>query len=244
MTDDRSIVGRADGLRVEVEKLSALRRAAASSTTLETRADQLENAATGLLEQAGRVQLFRAHGIRLSFNVDLQEQLLKATREHRSAFDADPASIVADPTDSTFKYEYLRGLESLHASIRRRLGDEWNRYIDSLTPGGLSELEEALTRVPQVAGDLAAIRRLHATLNAERAEAPTSVADFERAEAVAQDLQDHWQTLQSIPEDVREFLAAASTGGAPLDDLTPSIRDWLEKTNSLGLLRYVLKEEA
>ena len=73
---------------------------------------------------------------------------------------------------------------------------------------------------------------------------PTSVADFEKAEAVAQDLQDHWQALQGIPEDVREFLAAASTGDAPLDDLTPGIRDWLQKTNSLGLLRYVLKDEA
>ena len=241
MTEGRGIVERADALRVEIERLPVLREAAKNSEAVATRAGQLGELASTLQIQAERLRLFRDRGLKPFIPPERPAELLTTTREHRARFEEDRTAIARDPSDSGFKWRYHDDLVRLRGSIERALGSTWNDHLDSLVPNDLDERLELLGRVPALRQRVAQAREIQGRLEAARTTIPGSAGEFDEVEAIAGTLNENLESLREIPEDVREFLLAASSGGAPLGALTSAVRAWLEEHGFVESLRYVLR---
>ncbi len=242
MTSEGGVAERANALRIEVERLPSLRQAANDSQAVTTRAEQLEKLASELRVQAGQLQLFRSRGLDPQVLPEQPSALLRMTRSYRARFEEDRASIADDPEDSTFKWRYRDDLGRLTRSIERALDEAWRRHVASLIPPGLHQQLDLLGGAGVLSEQIARMRELGDSIEAEQPRIPSDAEGFERVEGAARELRKLWQDLRGIPEDVRAFLAAASTGhGAPLDALTPTVRTWLEDSELIDSLRLVMK---
>ena len=242
MTSGGGVAARANTLRIEVERLPSLRQAADDSDAVTTRAEQLEELAAELRVQTGWLQLFRSRGLDPQLPPERPPTLLKMTRSYRARFEEDRASIADDPEDSTFKWRYREDLGRLVRSIERALDEAWRLHVTSLIPPGLDQQLDLLGGTGVLSEQIARMRELGANIEAEQLRIPSGAEGFERVESAARELRELWQDLRGIPEDVRAFLAAASTGhGAPLGDLTPTVRTWLEDSELIDSLRLIMK---
>ena len=235
------ITERANAIRAEVERLPSLRREATNAEAVTTRADQLEKLASDLRTRTARLQLFRDQGLGPHIVRERPEALLTMTRVHRTKFEDDRSSIAADPEDSGLKWRYRDELSRLIHSIDRALDDAWRHYVDSLTPPGLDTQLELLGNAGALADQIARMRELGDELKEAQSQTATDVSAFERAKRSAEALSGLWGTLSEIPVDVRAFMAAASTDGAPVDALTPEVRTWLEQNGFIDSVRLVMK---
>ena len=241
MTGGRGIVERVDAIRVEIERLPALREAATNSEAVATRASQLGELAATLHIQTERLRLFRDRGLRPFIPPERPTELLEATRDHRARFDEDRTAIASDPSDSGFKWRYRDDLTRLARSVEQALESSWHHHLDSLVPDDLGERIELLDRVPALRQRVSQARELQGRLETAHATIPGSAGEFDEGEAVAKGLAETLGSLSEIPDDVREFLLAASSRGAPLGALTPRVRAWLDEHGFVESLRYMFR---
>ena len=235
------ITERANAIRAEVERLPSLRQEATNAEAVTTRADQLEKLASDLRTRTARFQLFQDQGLVPHIVRERPETLLAMTRMHRSRFEDDRSSIAADPEDSGLKWRYRDELSRLIHSIDRALDDAWRHYVDSLIPAGLDSQLELLGNAGVLADQIVRMRELGDELKEARSNTASDTSAFELAKGSAGELRGLWETLSGIPADVRAFIAAASTDGAPIDALTPAVRTWLEENGFLDSVRLVMK---
>ena len=228
---------------VDVEELEILRRNVKDVRTVATRADQLEQLASSLRDRTSRLRLYRDHGLRPHILREKPQSLLDITRSHRSKFDSDRSSITIDPEDSGFKWNYLRELERLIKLMDRALDTAWQDHVRSLVPAGLDEQLVLLGGAGVMADQIQRMRELAHELVEAQSRTAMDADTFRQVRALARELNDLWKTLSGIPEDIRAFLAAASTDGAPIDALTPEVRNWLTEKGFFDSLRVVLKGE-
>ena len=241
MTGSRGIVERADSIRSAIEGLPGLREAAKNSAAVATRATQLGGLASSLRRETARLRLFRERGLQPFIPPERPAELLAATMEHRARFQEDRTTIASDPSDSDFKWRYRDDLERLSRLIERALRDAWQSHLDSLVPAALDERLGLLERVPALRQRVAQARELRAGLDEARNTIPGDASDFDGAEAAARALRESLGSLSEVPEEVQQFLLAASSSGAPPDTLTPTVRAWLDEHDLAGSLRYVLR---
>ena len=235
------IVGRADSLRLEIEQLPAQRQGDVDAQAVTTRANQLNELAFDLANQVSRLRLFRERGLHPKMRPEQPAMLLDMTRSHRAKFEEDRTSIAADPEDSDFKWKYRDELLRLSRSIDHALDEAWRDYIDKLIPPGLDQQLELLGSAGALADQIVRMRELGDVLKEARSQTARDVSAFERVKGSAVALSGLWGTLSEIPADVRAFMAAASTDGAPVDALTPEVRTWLEEKGFLDSVRLVMK---
>lgn len=238
------VVARADAIRVEVERLPTLQQAAKNAEAVTTRADQLEDLARGLRARVLQLQLFRERGLHPYIDAERATTLLTKTQSYRSDFEEDRMSIAADPEDSGMKWNYRDELRRLVNSIDRALEWEWQQYVDTLIPDGLDHQLELLSGAGVLEDQVVQMRALGQKLKEARALAPREAGAFIDVRNASEELAGLWQRLEGIPEEVREFLGAASTTGATLDALTPVVRSWLVENEFLDSVRLVLRRRA
>lgn len=235
------VAARADMTRAEIESLPDLREASKTADAVTTRADQLEGLARDLGTRGERLRLFRDQGLHPHIDGEWAGALLARTQSYRSAFGADRSSIAADPEDSEMKWKYRDELRRLVNSIDRALAREWQRYVDTLIPDALDQQLELLGSAGVLADQIAKMRALSTKLREARERTPVEAAAFGEAKGAAAELAGLWQRLEGIPEEVREFLGAASAQGAALKALTPAVRTWLADNGFLDSVRLILR---
>ena len=238
------VAGRADTTRAEIERLPALRQAAKNAEAVTTRADQLEDLARDLRARIVRLRLFRDRGLSPHLDVERATTLLTKTQSYRSEFEEDRTSIAADPEDSGMKWNYRDELRRLVSSIDRALEWEWQQHVDTLIPSGLDHQLELLGTAGVMADQVARMRALGARLRDARERTPSEAEAFVEVASAASELAGLWRRLEGIPEEVREFLGAASAQGAELDTLTPAVRTWLAESGLLDSIRLVLRHSS
>ena len=238
------VAARADTTRGEIERLPALRQESKNAEAVTTRADQLEGLARDLRARTARLRLFRDHGLRPHIDGERAGTLLTRTQSYRSAFAENRSSITADPEDSGMKWEYRDELRRLVNSIDRALEWEWQQHVDTLIPSGLDQQLELLGGAGVLADQVAQMRALGKKLSEARERTPSEAGAFVEVRTAAGELAGLWRRLEGIPEEVREFLGAASAQGAALDAFTPAVRTWLVENGFLDSVRLVLRRNA
>jgi hypothetical protein len=107
-------------------------------------------------------------------------------------------------------------------------------------PSTNNEMLNLLAEVEAFKATVQRIQRLD--LQIQQVEFPNSSEDFERVDQLIDLLRQSWNSLSSdeVPEAVLSFLKAAANRGAPIDLLTPDVKDWLTRHGIAGSLRIRL----
>ncbi|MDI9641477.1 hypothetical protein QM565_37965 [Geitlerinema splendidum] len=108
-------------------------------------------------------------------------------------------------------------------------------------PSTNNEMLNLLAEVEAFETTVQRIKRLD--LQIQQVEFPNSSEDFERVDQLIDLLRQSWNSLSSddeVPEAVLSFLKAAANRGAPIDLLTPDVKDWLTRHGIAGSLRIRL----
>ena len=237
------LIGHAEHLRSEIEALRQLRASATVTDAVRTRAQQLQDRAGGLAADVERVALFRSRGCTPSLPMESLQDLLTRTRDYRTGFAAERASIIADPENSDFKWKYLERFPQITRSIRASLARAWERHVDDLAPDISDDLLGAFAGVPEFGETVRQIREIRGQLTALRGNPPDRPEAFDEVDVLARGARQRWQSIadQDPSPAVRAFLTDAAGQGASLDALNKEVRDWLEARGLAGSLRLVWK---
>jgi hypothetical protein len=240
MTEDLSLVARAAAAQDRLRRLDETVRLANEGDRVRTRADELEGPASELEHLALVVGSLRRRGIPMdvprSSVVAIRDQLVALRDRYRD----DPSKITAP--DGRLRFTLWDPLRELPAELRRVVLESWRSHVQSQVRAQSVELLDVLERVPGLQSDAHAIRELAAELGRLSESLPRDDADIDRIRVIPSEIGHRWKSLEGegIPSEVIEFLAAASVAGAPLDLLTPAVREWLDERSLTKHVRLTL----
>jgi hypothetical protein len=126
----------------------------------------------------------------------------------------------------------------LPSELRGVVLEAWRSHARSLIREQSVELLDVLEHVPGLQSDARAIRQLATEFDRLSESLPQDEAGIDHLEGIAGEIERRWRSLAGggIPREVIDFLSAAAVTGAPLDLLTPAVREWLDERS---LTRYV-----
>lgn len=244
MTEKLSLLARAAAAQDRLRRLDETVRLANEGDRVRTRAEELEGPASELAHLALVVGALRRRGI----PIELSQTSVVTTRQGlvalRDRYRDDPSKITAP--DGRLRFTLWDPLRELPAELRRIILEAWRSHVRSLVRAQSVELLDVLERVPGLQSDARAIRGLAAELERLSDSLPRDDAAIDRIQEIAGELEHRWKSLEGggIPREVVEFLAAASVAGAPLDLLTPAVREWLEERSLTKHVRLTLLSES
>jgi hypothetical protein len=243
MTQPTSVPARATLALDRLRRLGEGARLAAVADRIRTRADELVGPVSELelLAAIGEAlgQRGVSHQLEAASLAGLRSQLIALADRYR----LDPEQIAAP--DGRLRFTLWDPLRGLPADLQQSLLNAWRDHARGLLPRQRPEILDVLERIPGLQQDARAIREMSAEFERRSSVLPHGDADVARIEELAGDIQTRWQTLEGggIPADVLDFLAAASLGTARLDQLTPTVRDWLTERSLLSYVRVSLTAE-
>jgi hypothetical protein len=236
MTAELSLVARASAALDRLKRLDETARLANEGDRVRTRAEELERPASELEHLALVADALRKRDISIelpgSSVVSMRGQLATLRERYRS----DPSQITA--ADGRLRFSLWDPLRALPTELRSVVLSAWRLHARSLIREQSVELLDVLEHVPGLQADARAIRELATEFDRLSESLPHDEAGIDRLEGIASEIERRWQSLEGggIPREVIDFLAAASVTGAPLDLLTPAVREWLDDRS---LTRYV-----
>ncbi len=236
MTAELSLVTRASAALDRLKRLDETARLASEGDRVRTRAEELERPASELEHLALVVDALRRRAI----PIELPRSSVVAMRGQlaalRDRYGSDPSQITA--ADGRLRFTLWDPLRALPTELRTVVLTAWRSHATTLIREQSVELLDVLERVPGLQADARSIRDLAAEFGHLSESLPHDDAGIDRLERIASEIERRWQSLEGegIPREVIDFLAAASLTGAPLDLLTPAVREWLDDRS---LTRYV-----
>lgn len=168
----------------------------------------------------------------------LFDAVLAKIIEWRTALDEDLSQALAGDLFTAFQDSAVKAVSELERSARSR----WERYTVQKAPEISGEVLAALEADPRARSTVARIRHLSETLSRIRGRALPSPAEFDEFDRMIAELRSAWSTLDvaSLSPEIVTFLRAANSDhGAPLELLTPSVREWLERRGAAS--HYVVR---
>jgi hypothetical protein len=228
----------------KISELERKREIAKSIQGFQVRAQMLERPLMLLKPLSIVLTEFQQYGI----TVDLQEcsptaQLLKGhASQVEINFEANPESILESDEQLRHQFWELLDVKNFPSTIKSILLGTWQKYVDALIPPQKTDLLDTLALVPVLRSDAGKIRQLYTEVSERRQRLPQSTSDFERLQAIPYELANLWQRFGGdiIPGEVLNFLRSASSqNGARLDQLTPTVLDWLREHNLERSIRIV-----
>jgi hypothetical protein len=231
-----SLVARASATLDRLTRLDETAQLANEGDRVRTRAEELERPAGELEHIALVVDALRRRGI----SIELPESSVVSMREQlaalRDRYRTDPSQITA--ADGRLRFSLWDPLRALPAELRGVVVAAWRSHAKGLIREQSVELLDVLEHVPGLQADARAIRELATEFDRLSESLPQDEPGIDRLEGIASEIERRWQSLEGggIPREVVDFLAAAAVTGAPLDLLTPAVREWLDERS---LTRYV-----
>lgn len=221
---------------VRLQKLRSITEGADEAKALESLRVELAEFGTSVNRLAISGALFREHGVRLSVVSDLastQESVQKALERFLKAPKATTLRQGTRWTSLTAK------LETFVDKTKTAQSGDWQRHFDQHFFGGLppAKREATLAKTPENEIALKFYRDLYQSFIQFRLKSPTSAEDFQKLHLLSQQLT-AIKFQEDVPEAVRKFLEALSTG-AGLHLLTPDVLTWLQENGLLA--NYVVR---
>ncbi len=230
-------------IEAKITELERLRGIARSIKGFQTRANQLQEPVLILNPLTVLLAEFRKHNIA----VDLRScsptalMLKKHTAYVTTHFENNPDSILESGEKLRREFWEFLVIKKFPRTVMTALLKSWQKYVDTLIPPEKTELLDTLARVPAFTTNANKIRRLYEEVRTRRQKLPQSSTDLDRLKAIPMELAKLWQNFggDDIPEAVLNFLRAASSDGAHLVQLTPTVQDWLKEHNLEQSVRLV-----
>jgi hypothetical protein len=219
-----------------LQKLRTIAEGADEAKAIESLRVELAEFATSVNGLACSGTLLREHGVSLSAVSDLastQESVQKARERFLKAPKATTLRQGTRWTSLTTKLDTL--VDKTKVSQRA----DWQRHFDQHFFGGLppAKRESTLAKTPENELALKRYRELYQSFIQYRTKLPTSAEAFQNLQLLSQQLA-AIKFQEDVPEAVRKFLEALSTG-AGLDLLTADVLAWLQENGLLA--NYVVR---
>lgn len=216
----------------------ALKKYANNLQGFQSRQTQIAQAVADIRPLVSALKAFRQRGI-ADFDLNQKaDTLLSIIVATETKFQENPEWII---DQTSFNYRTFKAnVESLKNSLRQQLSQAWKSYLAQHMPSTNNEMLNLLAEVEAFKATVQRIQRLD--LQIQQVEFPNSSEDFERVDQLIDLLRQSWNSLSSdeVPEAVLSFLKAAANLGAPIDLLTPDVKDWLTRHRIAGSLRIRL----
>lgn len=224
------LLERATSLAGKIVRYQKLKSAAVEAERFRTRAGQIQNAATLVLEAAAALQRFAAAGIAVPFEPANAGTLVERAQVLRDLAANDPAGLAEPPFQ--FKYEFVDRLAGITTAADQAIKQAWAAHVGAVAPGGSEELLDALNRLPQLRPAVTRVRRCRADVAALAAAVPPdparALADLDRLVAEHSAAMKDLRSDDMPPAVTRLIAAAGEPRGAPIAWLTDEARAWLE----------------
>jgi DNA repair exonuclease SbcCD ATPase subunit len=233
------IVERTDELSEKVGRLQQFNELASQAEALRTRLQQLGEREAILTVLAELTDRLNAIGIDVGTTSNGLAEARGETLARREEFSRDPLT-ATDPQDSSFRFSYLRSLDTITENVRRRLLLSWQAYLRAQAPELHEDLLSVLGRIGKLSQPVQEIRQLQTNLEQSSAALPQDDASIHAALDTTKKLRERWTALpvEDIDASVMDFLrSAVGPDGAPVAGLTTDIRAWLEEHGLLESLR-------
>jgi hypothetical protein len=215
-----------------LKKYDQFRKNLKLNEQLKSRGDELRTAGDGLEELAMQVALLRQRDWLKdsqlpSADVEKVQGMIDKIRELLAD---DPGKIDA------LVHRVVKGCESIAAKAEKRIADAWEDVVRRCQPA-VDEAE--LKRCEQFDSEAAVVDQIRRLSRVSVARVPSDRAELTEIEM-------RWDQVRkligSLPKgsdnpDVNRFLAAVRKGGAPLELLTDSVRQYLEETGKAKAFR-------
>lgn len=163
-----------------------------------------------------------------------------AVQQLTTAFADDVTAIVTGDAFSDAK----RSLEQARSLLSQRLEGVWHEHVATNEPHVREEQLDVLGRIRAFVPQVETIRRHLGAIRLARHQVPSSPQDVERFDEAVAAVNSELQRLQgdeSIPAEALTFVrACTSDEGARLEDLTPTVRVWLQQHDLIDSLRIHL----
>jgi uncharacterized membrane protein YccC len=212
-----SLIDRARDLRAHVEHLSRFQARDEKLSRLLQTLQPVASAATALRrESVGSLDID-----------DRLQGLASQVRRVKKTYEEDKDKFL-DPNGSGFR-DLERTVEAFVTDASDRAKTIWRDYVDRSLSKLDAEVLRVLGKIPSYAVTVDRLHALNSTLDRLREEMPTAQVCAQFGEVVAE-RQDLWEDMRGtdFSQEVLEFLRAASTGGAAVNTLTPTVLDWLQ----------------
>lgn len=221
------------------ERLKSLRTladGADEAKAIESLRVELAEFATSVNGLACSGALFREHGVNLSAVPNLastQESVQKALEHFLKVPKATTLRQGTRWTSLTTK------LDTLVDKTKVAQSADWQRHFDELFFSGLppAKREATLAKTPENERAIKRYREFYQSFILYRTKPPTNSEDFQKLHLLSQQLT-AIKFQEDVPEGVRKFLDALSTG-AGLNLLTTEVLAWLQENGLLA--NYVVR---
>jgi hypothetical protein len=203
---------------------------------LRTRRDQIRGARDELEAARKALRLMATCGIAPKSVPRASSALRGKAPVVRAQLSADWRAVAED---QSLKSNLIDPVTELASKLRKAALEAWEAHVDA----GQPPIRDSIVNALASAGfrtQCARLQEARTGIASLRRACPTSLADFERLDALKADVQRVWGELDDVPEDVATFLRKAARREAAIGDLTPGIRAWLDDRGMLGQLRVGL----
>ncbi len=219
-----------------LKKLRLIAEGADEAKAIESLRSDLADFANSVNGLACSGALFREHGVSLSAVPDLGSTLEGVQKARERFLKAPKATTLRQGTRWT---SLTTKLESLVEKTKVAQSADWQRHFDQHFFGGLppAKREGTLAKTPENERALKRYRELYQSFIQYRTKPPTSAGDFQKLDLLSQQLT-AIKFQEDVPEAVRKFLEALSTG-AGLHLLTADVLEWLQENGLLA--NYVVR---
>ncbi len=232
------LLSQARDLTAKIGDYTRLKANAGAAKEFETRARQFADAADKLQDARETIKRMRKAGIEVNFTPKDGKALMDKAAALRATLENDPAKLNDPPFN--LKYDFTDRLYGICSAADEVVLAAWKAHVAANSETAPSDVLTALGAVPQykpVVARIGTIKTQIETLGNRLPQNPeagltlltTLMASYRTAWAE--------MTADGVPPAVIGFLRAAAAGGAPLNQLTDEVREWLEGRKLLHVFR-------
>lgn len=191
----------------------------------QTRQAEIEKIVNDLIPLVKSFQVFKARGICNFALLAEVENFLTLVIEIESQFKVDRKWLIGAKKIKPLqdKAKILR--DEFDQQLRRN----WTNYRNSNVPSISNDLLSVLEKIPKFLNAVTTVSTLSSRIRA--IDYPKNQVQFERVAEEITQLNSAWSSLNSdeVPLDVLNFLReSATTNGASMNLLTPTVQEWLD----------------
>jgi hypothetical protein len=224
-----SLVRRASELQDGLRDLKSRRKAAERDAWFRDRALDLRNAREGLEGPLGYLAAVDELRPPVPRDGSLTEKLAAAREASKELLEAatnDPGAVASGTLVQKVRQRLLASSSSASAVASMH----WRQMSGELTPAVKGEVLYVLEQIPAYRGTVGRMRDLYRESSQLAAKTWPTRLELARLIQMKSEADAAWEGLaggEGIPADMMSFLVACAHGGAELDALTPSIREWI-----------------
>lgn len=233
MPEDKAslLTEKADRLQGKVSTLEDRKRRAERRKDFEDRRKTLKSVSGDLKPLAKQRVLFASKNIPCKHEGEGVQTSLEKLQEVQDRFERDPDWVI----DTDLRSAFLDRIRGHCRPTQRSLDTAWREYYEKKATRISEDLLSALDQIDGFESAVQTIQELSSKLSQWKRQTPSSQNELDRFENQASKLREAWKSVeeQDLSSDVKTFLTATVSGGAPLKLVTPEVREWLEEHDLL-----------